>query len=79
MPDVQAGFRKGKGTIANMHWSVEYTKGFLKKIRLHIIDYPEAFVCVGHEKLWIVLKGMGLPQHLHECWGESVPKIRWEE
>ena len=66
MPNVQAGFRKGRGTgdhIANIHWLLGSTKEF-QRINLYFIEYSKAFDCVDHEKIWIILKEMGVPQHL---------------
>ena len=67
LPDVQAGFRKGRGTrdqIANIHWIMEKATEFQKNIYLYFIDYAEAFECVDHNKLWKILKEMGIPDHL---------------
>ena len=67
LPDVQAGFRKGRGTrdqIANIHWIMEKVKEFQKNIYFCFIDYAKAFDCVGHNKLWKILKEMGIPDHL---------------
>ena len=67
LPDVQAGFRKGRGTrdqIANNHWIIEKTREFQKNIYFCFIDYAKAFDCVDHNKLWEILKEMGLPDHL---------------
>ena len=67
LPDVQAGFRKGRGTrdqIANIHWIIEKAREFQKKIYFCFIDYAKAFDCVGHNKLWKILKEMGMPDHL---------------
>ena len=66
-PDVQAGFRKGKGTrdqIANIRWIIEKAREFQKNIYLYFIDYAKAFDCVDHTKLWKTLKEMGIPDHL---------------
>ena len=66
-PDVQAGFRKGRGTrdqIANIHWIIEKAREFQKNIYFSFIDYDKAFNCVDHNKLWIILKEMGIPGHL---------------
>ena len=55
IPDVQAGFRKGRGTrdqIANIHWSIEKAREFQKNIYFCFIDYAKAFDCVHHNKLW---------------------------
>ena len=67
LPDVQAGFRKGRGTrnqIANPHWIIIKAREFQKKIYFCFIDYAKAFDCVGHKKLWKILKEMGIPDHL---------------
>ena len=67
LPDVQAGFRKGRGTrdqIANIHWIIKKTREFQEKIYFFFIDYANAFDCVDHNKLWKILKEMGIPNHL---------------
>ena len=67
LPDVQAGFRKGRGTrdqIANIHWIIGKTREFQKNIYFCFIDYAKAFDCVDHNKLWKILKEMGIPDHL---------------
>ena len=67
LPDVQAGFRKGRGTrdqIANIHWIIERAREFQKNIYFCFIDYAKAFYCVDHNKLWKILKEMGIPDHL---------------
>jgi hypothetical protein len=67
LPDVQAGFRKGRGTrdqIANIHWIMEKAREFQKNIYFCFIDYAKAFDCVDHNKLWKILKEMGIPDHL---------------
>ena len=66
-PDVQTGFRKGKGTrdqIANIHWIIEKAREFQKNIYFCFIDYTKAFYCVDHNKLWKIPKKMGIPDHL---------------
>ena len=66
LPDAQAGFRKGRGTrdqIANIHWIAEKEE-FQKNIYFCFIDYAKAFDCVDHNKLWKILKQMGIPDHL---------------
>ena len=66
-PDVQAGFRKGRGTrdqIANIHWVIEKAREFQKNIYFCFIDYTKAFDCVDHNKLWETVKEMGIPDHL---------------
>ena len=66
IPDVQAGFRKGRGTrdqIANIHWTIKKAKEFQKNIYFCFIDYAKAFDCVDH-KLWKILQEMGIPDHL---------------
>ena len=63
VPDVQAGFRKGRGTtdqITNIHWIKEKAKEFQKNIYFCFIDYTKAFECVDHTKLWKILKEMGI-------------------
>jgi len=65
--DVQAGFRKGRGTrdqIANICWIIEKAREFQKNIYFCLIDYAKAFDCVDHNKLWKILKEMGIPDHL---------------
>ena len=67
LPDVQAGFRKGKGTrgqIANIDWIIEKAGEFQKNIYYCIVDYAKAFDCVDQHKLWKILKEIGIPDHL---------------
>ena len=67
LPDVQAGFRKGRGTrdqIANICWILEKARGFQKNIYFCFIDYTKAFDCVGHNKLWKILQEMVIADHL---------------
>ena len=67
LPDVQAGFRKGRGTrdqIANIRWVMEKAREFQKNIYFCFIDYAKAFNCVDHKKLGKILKEMGIPEHL---------------
>ena len=67
LPDVQAGFRKGRGTrdqIANIRWIIEKAREFQKNIYFCFIDYAKAFNYVDHHKLWKILKEMGIPDHL---------------
>ena len=67
LPDVQAGFRKGRRTrdqIANIHWIMEKAREFQKNIYFCFIDYAKAFDCVDSNKLWKILKEMGIPDHL---------------
>ena len=67
LPDVQAGFRKGRGTrdqIANVRWIIEKAKEFQKNIYFCFLDYAKAFDYVDHNKLWKILKEMGTPDHL---------------
>ena len=67
LPDVQAGFRKGRRTrdqIANICWIIEKAGEFQRNIDFCFIDYAKAFECVGHHKLWKILKEMGIPDHL---------------
>ena len=67
IPDVQAGFRRGRGTrdqIANIRWITETAREFQKNIYFCFIDYAKAFDCVDHNKLWKISKEMGIPDHL---------------
>ena len=67
LPDVQAGFRKGRGTrdqIASIRWIMEKAREFQKNIYFCFIDYAKAFDCVDHNKLWKILKEMEIPDHL---------------
>ena len=67
LPDVQAGFRKGRGTryqIANICWIIEKARELQKNTYFCFIDYATAFDCVDHNKLWKILKEMGIPDHL---------------
>ena len=66
LPDIQAGFRKGRGTrdqIANIRWIMEKAREFQKDIYFCFIDYAKAFDCVDHNKLWKIQE-MGIPDHL---------------
>ena len=85
LPDVQAGFRKGRGTrdqIANIHWIIEKAREFRKNIYFCFIDYAKVFDCVDHKKLWKILKEMGIPDHL-TCLlrnlyaGQEAGKVVW--
>ena len=67
LPNVQAELRKGRGTrdqIANIHWLIEKAREFQKNIYFYFIDYAKAFDCVDPNKLWKILKEMGIPDHL---------------
>ena len=67
LPDVQADFRKGRGTrdqIANIRWIIEKARVFQENIYFCLTDYAKAFDCVDHNKLWKILKEMGIPDHL---------------
>ena len=67
LPDVQAGFRKGRGTrdqIANIHWIIKKARELQKNIYFCFIDYAKTFDCVDHNKLWRILKEMGISDHL---------------
>ena len=67
LPDVQVGFRKGRGIrdqIANIHWITEKAREFQKNIYFRFIDYAKAVDCVDHNKLWKILQEMGIPDHL---------------
>ena len=67
LPDIEAGFRKGRGTrdqIANIHWIIKKAREFQKNIYFCFIDSAKAFDCVDYNKLWKILKDMGIPDHL---------------
>ena len=67
LPDVQAGFRKGRGTrnqIANIHGIIEKATEFQKSIYFCFIDYAKTFDCVDHNKLWEIIQEVGIPDHL---------------
>ena len=67
LPDFQSGFKKSRGTrgqTANIHWIMEKAREFQKNIYFCFIDYAKAFDCVDHNKLWKILKEMGIPDHL---------------
>ena len=67
LPDVQAGFRKGRGTRdqnANICWIIKKAREFQKNIYFCFNDYAESFDCVDHNKLWKILKEMGIPDHI---------------
>ena len=67
LPDVQVGFRKGRGTrdqIASIHWTIKKAREFQKNIYFCFTMYAKAFDCVDHNKLWKILKEMGMPDHL---------------
>ena len=71
LPDVQAGFRKGRGTrdqIANICWIMEKAREFQKNVCFCCVDYAKAFDCEDHNKLWTILKEMGIPDHWPASW-----------
>ena len=71
LPDVQAGFRKVRGTrdqIANIHWIIEKAREFQKNIYFCFIEYAKAFDCVHHNKLWETLQEMRIPDHVTCLW-----------
>ena len=71
LPDGQIGFRKGRGTrdqIVNIHWIIEKAREFQKNIYFCFIGYAKAYDCVDHNKLWKILKEMGIPDHLPASW-----------
>ena len=81
LPDVQAGFRKGRGTrdqIANMRWIIEKARKVQKNIYFCFIDYAKAFDCVDHNQLWKILKEMGIPDHL-TCLLEICMQVRKQQ
>ena len=67
LPDVHVGFRKGRETrdqIANIHWIIEKARDFQKNIYFYFIEYAKTFDCANHNKLWNILKGLGVTNHL---------------
>ena len=78
LPDVQAGFRMGRGTrdqIANICWIIKKAREFQKNIYFRFIDYAKAFDCVDHNKLWKILKEMEIPDHL-TCLCETCMQVK---
>ena len=81
LPDVQAGFGKGRRTrdqIANIRWIIKQAKEFQKNIYFCFIDYTKAFDCVDHNKLWKILKEMGIPDRLTASW-ETYMQVRKQQ
>ena len=81
LPDVQAGFRKGRGTrdqIANMRWIMEKAREFQKNIYFCFINYAKAFDCVDHNKLWKILKEIRIPDHL-TCLLRNLYQVRKQQ
>ena len=81
LPDVQAGFRKGRGTrdqIANICWIMEKAREFQKNIYICFTDYAKAFDCVDHNKLWKILKEMGIPTTWPASW-EICMRVRKQQ
>ena len=71
LPDVQAGFRKGRETrdqIVNIHWIIKKAREFWKTIYFCFIDYVKTFDCVDHNKLWKILQEMEIPDHRPASW-----------
>ena len=82
LPDVQAGFRKGRWTreqIANICWIIEKAREFQKNIYFCFIDYAKAFDCVDHNKLWKILKGMGIYQTTWSASWEICMQVRKQQ
>ena len=78
LPDVQAGFIKGRGTrdqILNIHWIIERARKFQKNVYFCFIDHPKAFDSADHNKLWKILKAMGIPDYLSCLW-ENCMQVR---
>ena len=81
LPDVQAGFRKVRGTrdqIANIRWIMEKAREFQKNVCICFIDYAKAFDCVDHNQLWKILKEMGIPDHRPASW-ETCMQVRKQQ
>ena len=79
LSDVQAGFRKGRGTrdhIANIHWTIEKAREFQKNIYFCFIDYAKVFDYVNHNKLWKILQEMGIPEQPYLPLEKSVCRSR---
>ena len=79
LPDIQAGFRKGRGTrdqIVNICWIMEKARKFQKNIYFCFIDYAKAFACVDHNKLWKILKEMGIPDLLRILYAGQEATVR---
>ena len=79
LPDVQAGFRKGRGTrdqIANICWIMEKAREFQKNIYFCCIDYAKAFDCVDHNKVWKILREMGVPDQLRNLYAGQEATVR---
>ena len=79
LPDVQAGFRKGRGTrdqITNICWIIEKARESQKNIYFCFIDYAKAFDCVDHNKLWKILQEMGIPDPLRNLYASQEATVR---
>ena len=82
LPDVQAGIRKGKGTrdqIANIHWIIKNAREFQKTIYFCFIDYAQAFDYVDHNKLWKILKEMGIPDTTWPAYWEICMQVNKQQ
>ena len=81
IPDIQAGFRKGRGTrdqVANIRWIIKKAREFQKNVYLYFIDYGKAFDCVDHNKLWKILKEMGYQTTWPASW-ETCMQVRKQQ
>ena len=81
LPDVQAGFRKGRGSrnqITNIHWIIKKAREFQKRIYFYFIDYAKAFDCVDHNKLWKILKEMEYQTTWSASW-ETYMQVRKQQ
>ena len=81
LPDVQAGFRKGRGTrdqIANIWWIIKKAREFQKTIYFCFIEYTKAFDCVDHNKLWKILKEMGIPASWETYMQVRKQQLEWD-
>ena len=79
LPDVQAGFRKGRETrdqIANICWIIEKAREFQKNVCFCFIDYAQAFDCMDHNKLWKILKEVGIPDLLRNLYAGQEATVR---
>ena len=81
LTNVQAGFRKGRGTrdrITNIHWIIKKARVVQKNVYFCFIDYVKAFDCVDHNKLWKILKQVGIPDHL-SCLQEICMQVKKQQ
>ena len=81
LSDIQAGFRKGRGTrdqIASIHWILEKAREFQENVYFCFIDYTKTFDCVDHNKLWKIVQEMEIPDHLTSSWEICIQVKMWQ-